>query len=115
MSTLFKLNSAVLELLILNIIAQKTTYGYRIFCLLKSIYPINESSIYTALKRLFCEEKITFDIQIINGKLRKYYTITSFGNEIMAKMNVQVVNELTSFLKLVAPNNTSCYKKHKEQ
>ena len=67
---LFKLSAPLLRLMILNLLATNSSYGYEITNTLRTIYPMNESSVYIALKELSEKEFVTCQFKIIAGKLR---------------------------------------------
>ncbi|WP_310602137.1 PadR family transcriptional regulator [Anaerosporobacter sp.] len=101
MSTLLKFTAPLVKLLILNLLSQKSSYGYEITTFLRDVYPLNESSIYTALKQLTEQQELIYSIQIVGGRLRKYYTITPAGKITLEEMNPQCQKQFSSILALI--------------
>lgn len=88
--------------MILNLLSKDSSYGYEISNTLRSIYPINESSVYTALKELSEKELVTCQFEIIGGKLRKYYSITSCGRETLSQKNPICRKQLSDILEIIS-------------
>ena len=89
--------------MILNILCQNSSYGYEITNTLHSLYPINESSVYTALRELSEKKLVTCQFVVINGKLRKY-SITSDGRETLKQYNPICRKQLCDILSIIAIN-----------
>lgn len=90
--------------MILNILCQNSSYGYEITNTIRSLYPINESSVYTALRELSEEKLVTCQFVIIKGKLRKYYSIASDGRETLKQHNPICRKQLCDILNVIAIN-----------
>ena len=99
---LFKLSAPLLRLMILNLLATNSSYGYEITNTLRTIYPMNESSLYIALKELSEKEFVTCQFKIIAGKLRKYYSITSSGRVVLSQKNPICRKQLNDILEIIS-------------
>ncbi|MFD0618860.1 MULTISPECIES: PadR family transcriptional regulator [Paenibacillus] len=81
-----------IDLILLNLIAQKDQYGYelskKIRLLSNDVYEIGEGTLYPALKRLESQKAVeSYWGESIEGGRRKYYRITNEGTKILqAKM-----------------------------
>ena len=74
-----QLKRGLLDICVLSAIKFEDSYGYKI---IKDVSPhikISESTLYPILKRLEENEFITVRSEEFNGRLRKYYHITSAG------------------------------------
>lgn len=100
--TLFKLSAPLLRIMILNLLANNSSYGYEVTNKLRSIYPVNESSVYTALKGLSEKKLVTCEFKIINGKLRKYYSITSSGRVVLSQKNPICKKQLNDIIEIIS-------------
>lgn len=76
-----QLKKGVLEYCILAYLNQQDSYGYQIVKSISTIIPITESTLYPILKRLESNEKVsTYSVEH-QGRLRKYYKITTDGKK----------------------------------
>ncbi|MDH6363411.1 PadR family transcriptional regulator PadR [Enterococcus sp. PF1-24] len=100
-----QLKKGVLEIIILKLISQEDTYGYKIVKSLAAYenLSIKEGSLYPILYRL--EEDGLIESKWLmasdNGKPKKYYCITELGKkelEIMVAEWSSFSQEVTSFL-----------------
>lgn len=76
-----QLRRGLLEVCVLKVLGNGDSYGYQ---LIKDISPaitISESTLYPILKRLESAEMLRVYTLEHNGRLRKYYSITPFGQE----------------------------------
>ncbi len=76
-----QLRRGLLEVCVLKVLSSGDSYGYQ---LIKDISPaitISESTLYPILKRLESAEMLRVYSLEHNGRLRKYYSITPFGQE----------------------------------
>ena len=74
-----QLKRGLLEVCVLAAICREPSYGYQI---VKSVSPyveISESTLYPILRRLEATGCLTVSTSEHNGRLRKYYHITSAG------------------------------------
>ena len=90
-----QLKKGVLEMLVLNIICKKTTYGYELMAALKSqsndLFVLKEGTLYPILYRLEDEGLIESSWSHGEGKAapKKMYTATEKGKmEILTRLHV---------------------------
>ena len=74
-----QLKRGVLDVCVLAAIKNEDSYGYKIIKDLKPILELSESTLYTILKRLEEGEMLVVRTVAFEGRLRKYYHITSKG------------------------------------
>ena len=74
-----QLKKGLLEVCILSVINREDSYGYQIIKDVSSCVEITESTLYPILKRLESSGCLTTYSVAHNGRLRKYYRITSIG------------------------------------
>ena len=74
-----QLRRGVLDVLVLSTIKNEDSYGYKIIKDLSPITTLSESTLYTILKRLIDDEMVVVRSEEFEGRLRKYYHITSKG------------------------------------
>ncbi len=83
-----RLLSGTLELLILDVIAQESSYGYEITqqVLGRSggYFQLTEGSLYPALHRLERQRLVSSYWQEVEGRRRKYYRLTPGGRKALA-------------------------------
>lgn len=77
----FPTSSVMIEFIILSVVNQHDSYGYEISQTVKLIANIKESTLYPILKKLEKSGFMTTYPQEHQGRIRKYYTITSLGRE----------------------------------
>jgi PadR family transcriptional regulator, regulatory protein PadR len=88
-----------LSVIILKLLQdQQRMYGYEITQKVKEMtagdISITEGALYPTLHRLEAEDLLTSTSEIVEGRARKYYSLTQKGNE----KSVTAVEELQSFL-----------------
>lgn len=75
----FNTGTALLDAVVLSVVAREGTYGYKITQDVRSVMDVSESTLYPVLRRLqkdgFLE---TYDMEFA-GRNRRYYKITSNG------------------------------------
>lgn len=78
-----QLKRGILNICILQILKQGTSYGYDIIKTVQKYFPeTEESTIYAILRRLNKEELTTIEYSdISNGPQRKYYKLSPKGDE----------------------------------
>lgn len=76
-----QLRRGVLDVLVLTALKNEDSYGYKIIKDLKPITELSESTLYTILKKLIEAEMVEVYSMEFEGRLRKYYRITSKGIE----------------------------------
>ena len=74
-----QLRRGVLDVLVLSAIKSEDSYGYKIIKDLKPIIELSESTLYTILKRLIEDNMVETKSIEFEGRLRKYYHITTKG------------------------------------
>jgi len=76
-----QLKRGLLEICVLSAIKYKDSYGYKIIKDMSPYLKISESTLYPILKRLEEAGCLTVRSEEFNGRLRKYYSITSQGKK----------------------------------
>ncbi len=80
----FPVNAALLDTLVLAVVAREDTYGYKITQDIRAAVEISESTLYPVLRRLQKEENLeTYDREF-QGRNRRYYRITDKGRAALA-------------------------------
>ena len=74
-----QLKRGILDVCVLASIKDHDSYGYQIIKDVKPYIEMTESTLYTILKRLESAKMLTVYNVEHNGRLRKYYRITSAG------------------------------------
>ena len=74
-----QLKRGLLDVCVLAAIKNEDSYGYQIVKDMKPYVEISESTLYPILRRLEGAELLTVRKAEHNGRLRKYYHITSLG------------------------------------
>ena len=74
-----QLKRGLLDVSVLRAIKDEDSYGYKIIKDLKPYIEMSESTLYTILKRLETAGLLTVYSRQHDGRLRKYYHITSLG------------------------------------
>ena len=74
-----QLKRGLLDICVLAAIKDQESYGYKIIKDIKPYLEISESTLYPILRRLEVSELLTVRSAEHNGRLRKYYRITSEG------------------------------------
>lgn len=74
-----QLKKGLVEMCVLAILTKEPSYGYKIVSDMSKIMELSESTLYPILRRLESSKYLsTFSVDY-NGRLRKYYKITSEG------------------------------------
>ncbi len=76
-----QLKRGLLEYCVLAFLLQEDSYGYEIVKNISPIIHISESTLYPILKRLEAQKLVSTYKQEYNGRLRKYYQISSKGRD----------------------------------
>ena len=74
-----QLKRGLLDVCVLKAIKNEDSYGYKIIKDMSPFLEMSESTLYTILKRLESAKYLTVKTAEHNGRLRKYYHITSAG------------------------------------
>ena len=80
-----QLKRGLLDVCVLSAIKNEDSYGYKIIKDLKPYTELSESTLYTILKRLEISGMLTVKTAEHNGRLRKYYRITTAGLQRIAE------------------------------
>lgn len=76
-----QLKKGLLEVCVLSAIDEAESYGYKIISDLAPYIEISESTLYPILRRLEALGAVTTRSAEHNGRLRKYFKITSMGEK----------------------------------
>jgi len=77
----FPVSAALLDALVLSVVAKEDTYGYKITQEIREAMEMSESTLYPVLRRLLKSECLdTYDQEYL-GRNRRYYRITDKGRE----------------------------------
>ena len=76
-----QLKRGLLDVCVLAAIRDEDSYGYKIINDMKPYIELSESTLYTILKRLETAGMLTVRSAEHDGRLRKYYHITSEGTK----------------------------------
>ena len=79
-----QLKKGLLDVCVLAAIQKEDSYGYQIIKDMKPFIEISESTLYPILRRLEASDLLSVYTREYNGRLRKYYHITSAGKERLA-------------------------------
>lgn len=74
-----QLKRGLLDVCVLASIKNQDSYGYKIIKDIKPYIELQESTLYTILKRLELSKMLTVKTTIHDGRVRKYYHITENG------------------------------------
>ncbi|MCR5189258.1 MAG: PadR family transcriptional regulator [Treponema sp.] len=81
----FTAGSALLDAVVLSVVSQEGTYGYKITQDVRKIMDVSESTLYPVLRRLQKDNCLeTYDMEY-QGRNRRYYKITSNGMILLDK------------------------------
>ena len=95
-----QLKRGLLDVCVLAAIKNEESYGYKIIKDIKPYVDISESTLYPILRRLQAAELLTVRSSEYNGRLRKYYRITSLGQKRIAEFTEEW-NELLAIYQFV--------------
>lgn len=87
-----QLKKGLLEVCVLSAIRKEESYGYKIISELAPYVEISESTLYPILRRLEASKFVTARNAEHNGRLRRYFRITTAG-ERKIKDFVQTMEE----------------------
>jgi PadR family transcriptional regulator PadR len=81
---LFTVNSSLLDAIVLSVVAEEDTYGYKITQEVNNIIGISESTLYPVLRRLQKDNNLeVYDMEYL-GRNRRYYKITNKGRILLS-------------------------------
>ena len=81
----FTAGSALLDAVVLSVVSQEGTYGYKITQDVRSIMDVSESTLYPVLRRLQKDGYLETYAMEFQGRKRRYYKITSNGMILLDK------------------------------
>lgn len=77
------------RMLVLNLLSEKSLYGYELIKTLKQrsndVFDMKEGTLYPILHKLENEELISSSNQEVSGRVRKVYHITEKGKRVLVK------------------------------
>ena len=80
----FTVNSSLLDAIVLSVVAEEDTYGYKITQEVNNIIGISESTLYHVLRRLQKDNNLeVYDMEYL-GRNRRYYRITNKGRILLS-------------------------------
>ena len=85
----FGTNAALLDALVLSVVSQESTYGYKITQDIRSVFEVSESTLYPVLRRLQKDGCLTVHDEAFNGRNRRYYQITLAGRARLAEFTAE--------------------------
>lgn len=77
----FPVSAALLDALVLSIVSNEDTYGYKITQEIREAIEMSESTLYPVLRRLLKNEFLASYDQEYMGRNRRYYKITDNGKK----------------------------------
>jgi len=84
MLLIFTVNASLLDAIVLSVVSENDTYGYKITQEVNNIIGISESTLYPVLRRLQKENDLeVYDMEYL-GRNRRYYRITSKGKILLS-------------------------------
>ena len=92
-----QLKRGVLDVCVLAAIKNEDSYGYKIIKDVSPFLELSESTLYTILKRLEESKMLVTRSVEHNGRLRKYYHITSNGLERIEEFKEELKEMMTIY------------------
>lgn len=80
----FNTGAALMDALVLSIVAQEPTYGYKITQEVREVMVVSESTLYPVLRRLQKDGCLDTYDQEFAGRNRRYYRLTEAGRQRLA-------------------------------
>lgn len=80
-----QLKRGMLDACVLKVLCNGKSYGYQVIKDLSICVEISESTLYPILRRLEASKCLVVSSEEHNGRLRKYYEITSIGRKEFVK------------------------------
>lgn len=77
----FNIGAALLDALVLSIVAREPTYGYKITQEVRAVMLVSESTLYPVLRRLQKDGCLDTYDQEFAGRNRRYYRLTEAGRQ----------------------------------
>ena len=100
-----QLKRGLLDVCVLAAIRDQDSYGYQIIKDMKPYLELSESTLYTILKRLEIAHMLTVHTVEHNGRLRKYYHITTSGRDRITEFKEEW-NEILAIYQFVTKEDT---------
>ncbi|MGN1267830.1 MAG: PadR family transcriptional regulator [Dorea sp.] len=79
--------SGSMTMLVLKLLEEKDMYGYEMIDTLaqrsNNVFELRAGTLYPLLRNLVNQKCLSSYEQEVNGKLRKYYTLTSIGRKVL--------------------------------
>ena len=88
----YPVSALLIEFLILSVVESQDSYGYEISQTVKIVADIKESTLYPILKKLEKNGYLTTYSQEVQGRKRKYYSITDSGKEQLVYLNKEWIS-----------------------
>ena len=87
MATDSSLFSGSMTMLVLKLLEEKDMYGYEMIDTLaqrsNNVFEMRAGTLYPLLRNLVNQKCLTSYEQEVNGKLRKYYSLTTIGKQLL--------------------------------
>ena len=87
MATDSSLFSGSMKMLVLKLLEEKDMYGYEMIDTLaqrsNNVFEMRAGTLYPLLRNLVNQKCLTSYEQEVNGKLRKYYSLTTIGKQLL--------------------------------
>ena len=81
---IFTVNASLLDAIVLSVVSENDTYGYKITQEVNNIIGISESTLYPVLRRLQKDNDLeVYDMEYL-GRNRRYYKITNKGRILLS-------------------------------
>jgi PadR family transcriptional regulator PadR len=81
---IFTVNASLLDAIVLSVVSENDTYGYKITQEVNNIIGISESTLYPVLRRLQKDNNLeVYDMEYL-GRNRRYYKITNKGRILLS-------------------------------
>ncbi|MDR1664147.1 MAG: PadR family transcriptional regulator [Clostridiales bacterium] len=81
---IFSRNATLLDACVLSALARGDTYGYELTARIRVASEVSESTLYPVLKRLQKEKLLSTYDEAVNGRNRRYYSLTESGRSKLA-------------------------------
>ncbi|MBQ9696645.1 MAG: PadR family transcriptional regulator [Oscillospiraceae bacterium] len=89
---MFPISAALLDAMVLSLVAREETYGYKITQDMQTAAKVSESTLYPVLRRLQKNGAlVTFD-RAYMGRNRRYYRITELGETMLSQYRIDWEN-----------------------
>ena len=85
----FNTGAALLDALVLSIVSDESTYGYKITQDVRAVMDVSESTLYPVLRRLQKDGCLAVHDEAFNGRNRRYYQITPAGRARLAEFTAE--------------------------